>query len=80
MKQESTVKKPRYLFLDPVAKKEAIADLEHCSPEHKQIFKECALFTEDLERLLKDPKINLKAIKKLFELRAAALKKALLAR
>jgi hypothetical protein len=79
MKNQSTIKKPQYLSLDPVAKKEVIAEINDCDLPHKEIFKECTLFTEDLERLLKDPKVNLKAIKRLFELRAEALKKIHLA-
>ena len=39
---------------------------------------ECMIFTEDLEKRLKDPKAILKEIKRLFELRAEALKKAFL--
>jgi len=73
--KNQTIKKPEYLSLDPASKKVVIAEIDDSNLKHKEIFKECTLFTEDLERLLKDPKIRLKEIRHLFQLRAEALKK-----
>lgn len=78
MKHQSTIKKPQYLSLDPIAKKAIIEEINNSDLKHKEIFKECALFAEDLERLLKDPQMSLKEIRLLLQLKAEALKKALL--
>lgn len=73
-----TLKKPEYLSLDPASKKAVIAEIDDSNLKHKEIFKECALFAEDLEHLLKDPNTRLKEIRNLLKLRAEALKKSLL--
>lgn len=76
--KESACKKPKYLSLDAIAKKLALENLSNSNldKDYKEIVQECMLFTEALEKRLKDPKATLKEIKRLFELRAAALKKA----
>ena len=70
-----TLKKPEYLSLDQASKKAVIAEIDDSNLKHKEIFKECALFADDLERILKDPTISLKEIRRLLKLRAEALKK-----
>ncbi len=73
--------KPKYLSLDPMMKKQVLSEIiENSNPDigYRQMAQECMIFTEDLEKRLKDPKATLKEIKRLFELRAEALKKAFL--
>ncbi len=70
--------KPKYLSLDPAMKQQALAEIvETINPDigYRQMAQECMLFTEELEKRLKDPKATLKEIKRLFELRVEALKK-----
>ena len=79
--KKSAYKKPKYLSLDPAMKQQALAEIvETINPDvgYRQMAQECMIFTEVLEKRLKDPKATLKEIKRLFELRAEALKKALL--
>ena len=79
--KRSACTKPKYLSLDPVMKKQVLSEIvENINPDvnHRQMAQECMIFTEVLEKRLKDPKATLKEIKRLFELRAEALKKALL--
>ncbi len=70
-----TLKKPEYLSLDPASKKAVIAEIDDSNLKHKEIFKECVLFADDLERPLKDPTMSLKEIRRLLKSRAEALKK-----
>jgi hypothetical protein len=69
--------KPKYLSLDDQSKQSAIENIVASNPEEttKSLAKECMVFTDELEKILKDPAAKFQAIKKLFDIHVENLKK-----
>lgn len=67
--KQTTLSKPKFLSLEQEAKQSIIVNIKNnnLDDNDKQITQECILFTEELEKKIKNPSITLRQIKNLFE-------------
>jgi hypothetical protein len=67
--KQTILSKPKFLSLEKEAKQNIIVNIKNnnLDDNDKQITQECILFTEELEKKIKNPSITLQQIKNLFE-------------
>ena len=67
--KQTILSKPKFLSLEQEAKQNIIVNIKNnnLDDNDKQITQECILFTEELEKKIKNPSITLQQIKNLFE-------------
>ena len=67
--KQTILSKPKFLSLGQEAKQNIIVNIKNnnLDDNDKQITQECILFTEELEKKIKNPSITLQQIKNLFE-------------
>ena len=68
--KQTILSKPKFLSLEQEAKQNIIVNIKNnnLDDNDKQITQECILFTEELEKKIKNPSITLQQINNLFEL------------